>query len=76
MLRLLQDAFIIAIISFVINISQAKLLAQKNNYSINADQVLCEICSEISNSTNANFKLYKCVCVIVNHVRNCLHMVP
>ena len=43
MLRLLQDAFIIAIISFVINISQAKLLAQKNNYSINADQVLCVI---------------------------------
>ena len=35
---LITDAIIIAIISFVINISQAKLLAKKNNYTIHPDQ--------------------------------------
>ena len=39
MLQLISDAFIIAIISFVINISQAKLLAKKNAYSVHPDQV-------------------------------------
>ena len=33
------DAFIIAIVSFVINIAQAKLVAKKNGYSIHSDQV-------------------------------------
>lgn len=35
-----SEAFIIAVISFVINISQAKLMAQKNSYSIHPDQVM------------------------------------
>ncbi|XP_019851375.1 PREDICTED: solute carrier family 26 member 10-like [Amphimedon queenslandica] len=35
-----SEAFIIAVISFVINISQAKLMAQKNSYSIHPDQEL------------------------------------
>ena len=39
MTELIADAFIIAIISFVINISQAKLLAKKNSYSVHPDQV-------------------------------------
>ena len=39
MMELISDAFIIAVISFVINISQAKLLAKKNNYKIHPDQV-------------------------------------
>ena len=42
--RLIRDvvseAFVIAVISFVINISQAKLMAQKNSYSIHPDQVI------------------------------------
>ena len=37
--ELISDAFIIAIISFVINISQAKLLAKKNSYTVHPDQV-------------------------------------
>ena len=37
--ELFADAIVIAIISFVINISQAKLLAKKNSYSIHSDQV-------------------------------------
>jgi MFS superfamily sulfate permease-like transporter len=36
---LITDAFIIAIIGFVINISQAKLLAKKNSYAVHPDQV-------------------------------------
>lgn len=36
---LVTDAIIIAIIGFVINISQAKLLAKKNAYTIHPDQV-------------------------------------
>ena len=40
------DAFIIAIVSFVINIAQAKLVAKKNGYSIHSDQVIaCEMYS-------------------------------
>ena len=35
-----SEAFVIAVISFVINISQAKLMAQKNSYSIHPDQVI------------------------------------
>ena len=37
--ELITDAFIISIISFVINISQAKLLAKKNSYTVHPDQV-------------------------------------
>lgn len=37
--ELITDAFIIAIIGFVINISQAKLLAKKNSYAVHPDQV-------------------------------------
>ncbi len=37
--NLITDAIIIAIISFVINISQAKLLAKKNGYTVHPDQV-------------------------------------
>jgi len=36
---LITDAIVIAIISFVINISQAKLLAKKNGYTVHPDQV-------------------------------------
>ena len=36
---LVTDAIIISIISFVINIAQAKLLAKKNAYTVSADQV-------------------------------------
>ena len=39
MSELIPDAFVIAIISFVINISQAKLLAKKNSYTVHPDQV-------------------------------------
>ena len=39
---LISDAIVIAIIGFVINISQAKLLAKKNAYSIHPDQVRVE----------------------------------
>ena len=39
MVELITDAFVIAIISFVINISQAKLIAKKNGYSVHPDQV-------------------------------------
>ncbi|XP_064398689.1 prestin-like [Halichondria panicea] len=35
---IISDAFVIAIISFVINISQAKLLAKKNSYTVHPDQ--------------------------------------
>ena len=35
----MTDSFVISIIGFVINIAQAKLLAQKNGYSIYPDQV-------------------------------------
>lgn len=35
----LVESFIIAIVSFVINIAQAKLVAKKNGYSIHSDQV-------------------------------------
>jgi MFS superfamily sulfate permease-like transporter len=38
-LAVLPEAFAIAIIGFVINIAQAKLLAQKNCYSIHPNQV-------------------------------------
>ncbi len=37
--QIITDAIIIAIISFVINISQAKLLAKKNSYTVHPDQV-------------------------------------
>ena len=37
--QLISDAFVIAIIGFVINISQAKLLAKKNGYAVHPDQV-------------------------------------
>ncbi len=40
---IIPDAFVIAIISFVINISQAKLLAKKNSYTVHPDQVSCGI---------------------------------
>ena len=33
------DAFVIGIVSFVINIAQAKLMAKKNGYLIHSDQV-------------------------------------
>lgn len=39
MCDVIVDAFIIAIVSFVINIAQAKLVAKKNGYSIHSDQV-------------------------------------
>lgn len=37
---LVTDAIVIAIIGFVINISQARLLAKKNAYTIHPDQVV------------------------------------
>lgn len=43
MAELISDAFIIAIISFVINISQAKLLAKKNSYTVHPNQVRQQI---------------------------------
>ena len=43
--QLIVDAFIITIVSYVINISQAKLLAKKNGYPIYPNQVLfSQIC--------------------------------
>ena len=39
MFNVFTDAFVIGIVSFVINIAQAKVLAKKNGYSIHSDQV-------------------------------------
>ena len=36
----LKDAFIIGIVAFTQSVSMAKILARKNNYSINPNQVL------------------------------------
>lgn len=44
---LITDAIVIAIISFVINISQAKLLAKKNSYTVHPDQVSVIILSGV-----------------------------
>ena len=45
---LITDAFIIAIIGFVIKISQAKLLAKKNNYAVHPDQVIIILLEDIN----------------------------
>ena len=37
--RILPDAFVIAIVSFAVNISIAKMFAKKHKYSIDANQV-------------------------------------
>ena len=39
--NLIVDAIVIAIVSYVINISQASLFAKKSGYKINSNQVSC-----------------------------------
>ena len=71
MKQLISDAFIIAIISFVINISQAKLLAKKNSYSVHPDQVNMDIVKTSSiSSCVCDHTIYTIYRPLIHHVCN------